>query len=243
AGLKYYVGNNFTIRPAINYYIPTELDDDYAAASLTFSYLTGKPYTAVSTKKAKVTPPGDADNDGIADLADQCPATPSGVLVNANGCAKDSDNDGVADYNDNCKDTGSNLEVDKTGCPISIKKTVQIDLKVNFDTNSSVVKPQYYGEIKQVADFMAKYKDTKVLIEGHTDTSGAAAYNKALSQKRADAVAQVLVSEMKVAASRVGAIGYGEERPLNVERTTLDFQSNRRVIAKISATVETLQTK
>ena len=64
-------------------------------------------------EEAKVT---DADQDGIADNSDKCPATPAGVMVDATGCAKDSDNDGIMDSADNCPGTASGVAVDNSGC-------------------------------------------------------------------------------------------------------------------------------
>lgn len=68
-------------------------------------------------EEAKVT---DADQDGIADASDKCPATPAGVMVDATGCMKDSDKDGVMDSADNCPGTASGVAVDSTGCKIVI---------------------------------------------------------------------------------------------------------------------------
>lgn len=243
AGFKYYISENFNIRPALNYFIPTELEENYATASLTFSYLTGKPSSYSAKKKVNVAAQVDTDNDGVVDIKDRCSGTPSAVLVDASGCAVDSDSDGVADYLDKCESTATNLRVDESGCPIKLEKTVEIDLNVNFDSNSDVVKSQYYSEIRRVSEFMSQYENTRVVIEGHTDTQGSAAYNRALSQKRAEAVAKVLVSEMNVSSSRVRAIGYGEERPLTRELSAADLEANRRVVAKISAKVETLREK
>lgn len=107
----------------------------------------------------------------------------------------DSDGDGVYDDEDQCPDTAANLAVDSKGCPMKLTENVSIELKVNFDNNSDVVKEAYYPEIKRVADFMAKYSNTQVEVQGHTDSRGSAAYNKNLSQRRADAVAKVLVEK------------------------------------------------
>lgn len=69
----------------------------------------------------------DADQDGIADASDKCPATPAGVIVDATGCAKDSDNDGVMDSADNCPGTASGIAVDSSGCKIVIAAVVPKD--------------------------------------------------------------------------------------------------------------------
>lgn len=60
----------------------------------------------------------DTDGDGIADSADQCDDTPSGVAVDADGCEVDTDGDGVADSQDNCPATPTGESVDLFGCKI-----------------------------------------------------------------------------------------------------------------------------
>jgi len=60
----------------------------------------------------------DSDGDGVFDEADQCPDTPKGVQVDANGCPVDSDGDGIPDYLDRCPDTPRGVQVDANGCPI-----------------------------------------------------------------------------------------------------------------------------
>ena len=183
----------------------------------------------------------DSDGDGVLDNADACPNTPAGVNVNTQGCPLDSDNDGVYDYQDKCPNTDAGLKVDADGCPLKLTKTVNIELEVNFDNNSAVVKPAYNAEIKRVADFMAQYSNTVVEIQGHTDGSGAADYNQKLSQRRADSVAKILVSKFSIDASRVTAKGYGKSQPIASNQTTEGRAKNRRVVAKISAEVESMQ--
>lgn len=60
----------------------------------------------------------DADNDGIADVNDKCPATGAGLKVDATGCEIDSDSDGIADSKDSCPDTTSGTRVDAKGCAL-----------------------------------------------------------------------------------------------------------------------------
>ncbi len=60
----------------------------------------------------------DSDGDGVPDSKDQCPNTPPGIKVDANGCPLDSDNDGVPDYLDKCPNTPKGVAVDKDGCPL-----------------------------------------------------------------------------------------------------------------------------
>jgi len=242
AGIKWYLKDNLILRPAINYFMNTEYDEDFTTVGLTLSWVVGGGSSAAPKAKAPVAP-ADSDNDGVTDSSDTCPATPAGVGVSANGCPLDTDNDGVSDYLDKCPNTAAKLKVDSNGCPVKLSETVSIDLNVNFDSNSDVVKPAYYGEIGRVAEFLQQYVGTSVVIEGHTDTSGSASYNKNLSQRRADSVAAVLVQQMGVSQARVSAMGYGEEQPIADESTATGREANRRVVAKVSAKVESMEEK
>ncbi len=155
----------------------------------------------------------------------------------------DSDGDGVFDNADQCADTPSQFKVDAAGCPIMLMEKVSIELRVNFRTNSADISPESFAEIKQVADFMNQYDGTKVTVEGHTDDRGRDAYNKSLSQKRADAVKQVLIDEFRIAPSRIEAIGYGEERPIADNSTAEGRALNRRVVGVIEALEQRAITK
>ena len=148
----------------------------------------------------------------------------------------DADGDGIPDSRDKCPGTAAGAKVDADGCYIIIEKPVTIRLEVLFDFDKSVVKPEYYPEIKKVADFMKQYPMTDTVIEGHTDSVGTNAYNLSLSQRRAEAVRQVLIDQFKVDASRLTSVGYGEERPIADNRTAEGRQLNRRVVAVVSAT-------
>lgn len=61
--------------------------------------------------------PRDDDGDGVPGYKDQCPGTPAGIPVNQNGCPRDSDGDGVPDYKDECPNTAAGVKVDASGCP------------------------------------------------------------------------------------------------------------------------------
>lgn len=179
----------------------------------------------------------DGDNDGVADSKDQCPSTPENAAVDANGCALDSDGDGVADYKDQCADTPENAVIDENGCRKMLTEAVSVTLALSFDNNKADIKPEFEGQIAKVAEFMNQYPDTSVVIEGYSDSMGDAGYNKALSQRRAQAVADDLVNNHHIDASRVSAIGYGEENPIADNSTREGRKANRRVVANISTTV------
>lgn len=176
----------------------------------------------------------DSDGDGVADHEDNCPNTPAGVEVNANGCAKDDDGDGVPNHADECPDTAAGAKVDEKGCYIVITEDVQVELDVEFDTNSAASRPEHRSEVQRVATFMREHPLTKVLVEGHTDDRGSAAYNQQLSEKRASTIAGQLV-DLGIEADRVDSVGVGEARPRADNGTAEGRQRNRRVVAVVSA--------
>lgn len=180
--------------------------------------------------------PKDSDGDGVYDNMDKCPGTPSGAPVDKDGCPLDSDKDGVYDYLDKCPDTPQGIKVDINGCPVPIKEKVSIELNVEFETNSAVVKNIYDERIQKVAAFLKAYPETNAEIEGHTDNVGSDAYNLKLSQKRAESVMKHLVSK-GIDPSRMKAVGYGETRPVADNNTKEGRDRNRRVVAGISTIV------
>lgn len=150
----------------------------------------------------------------------------------------DSDGDGVPDDRDRCPDTPRNREVDEHGCEYVLQKTETIRMEVLFAFDSAEVRDQFMNEVEKVAKFLRRYGGTEARIEGHSDSVGTDAYNKRLSQERADAVRQVLVERFNIDPSRLTAVGYGEERPLESNDTDEGRRQNRRVVAVVNAEVE-----
>ena len=120
----------------------------------------------------------------------------------------------------------------ETQAPVLAEK-VTIDLEVLFETDMSIVRPEYYSKITELVAFMKQYPNTVVTIEGHTDSRGSDSYNQALSQRRVDAVKEVLVSQFGISAERLTAIGYGESKPRASNDTVEGRQLNRRVVAVV----------
>ncbi len=120
--------------------------------------------------------------------------------------------------------------------PVPVKEKVTIMLNVEFDTSKAIVKEKYYDDIKRVADFMKEYPDATAVIEGHTDSVGNDASNKALSEKRANSVRQYIIDKFGIDGSRLTAEGYGEEKPIASNDTAEGRQKNRRVEAVLEAT-------
>ena len=167
--------------------------------------------------------PVDSDGDGVPDYLDKCPDTPRGAAVDANGCPLDSDGDGVYDYLDKCPGTPRGVVVDEKGCPVSF--TMQIE----FDFDKADIRPMYHNQLKEAADFINKYPANQILVAGHTDSKGTDAYNKKLSQRRADNVRKYLVNKFGISANKLVARGYGESQPIASNETDAGRQQNRRV--------------
>lgn len=125
--------------------------------------------------------------------------------------------------------------------PVAVKKApekVSIALAVTFDTGKDIVKPQCDDQLKKVSDFLKTYPDSRAEIEGHTDSKGSAAANKDLSQRRAAAVRQALIDRFGADASRLTAVGYGQEKPIATNDTAEGRAQNRRVVATFTGTKE-----
>lgn len=155
----------------------------------------------------------------------------------------DSDKDGVTNNADNCPDTAANSKVDESGCPVYDEKTLSASLEVHFPHDSYTVLNPDSQQIKDVAEFMAQYADTRIELEGHTSLVGPAAYNQVLSEQRAKAVKAILVERYGISAERINTTGYGESRPLSTDNTETAHQMNRRVEANTSKTIKVKLTR
>ena len=177
----------------------------------------------------------DEDGDGVTDSRDKCPRTPPGLKVDEFGCGPDADMDGVPNHRDECPKTFPPALVDELGCYVILEEVVRITLDVEFDFDKATSRPEHEPEVKKVADFMAKYPLTEVVLEGHTDSKGSDAYNQNLSERRANTIATMLIERFKIDPARVSTVGYGESRPIDTNETREGRQRNRRVVAEISA--------
>ncbi len=167
-------------------------------------------------------PPADSDGDGVVDPADRCPNTPAGARVDASGCELDGDRDGVIDRLDRCPNTPAGDKVDAVGCGLTIA------LQVNFDNNSATIKPESYGELDNLVEFLKAVPSARGTLEGHTDSVGSDAYNRNLSQRRADSV-KAYVTGKGIDAARIEARGFGEAQPVADNATAEGRAQNRRV--------------
>ncbi|MBU2099404.1 MAG: OmpA family protein [Gammaproteobacteria bacterium] len=160
------------------------------------------------------------------------------VEASAPPVVADSDGDGVPDDRDACPNTPRNYAVDERGCPIMLEEVARITLNVQFDFDQAVVKPEYFDDIRQVADFLAEHDDVVATVEGHTDSTGTDEYNQSLSERRAAAVRQVLIERFNVSPARISSVGYGESRPVTSNATSEGRAQNRRVEGAMTATMQ-----
>ncbi|URW75349.1 OmpA family protein [Sphingomonas donggukensis] len=103
---------------------------------------------------------------------------------------------------------------------------------ITFGYDSSNVQPQFQPTLNQVAQVLSQYNQTYVDVYGHTDSTGADAYNQSLSERRAASVADYLAGR-GVIRERLGTRGYGETQPVASNATEDGRAANRRVEIKI----------
>jgi outer membrane protein OmpA-like peptidoglycan-associated protein len=119
---------------------------------------------------------------------------------------------------------GSGVSVTRVGDNI----TLNMPGKITFQTDSSDLNQNFYNVLDSVGLVLKEYDKTIIEVAGHTDDTGADAYNQALSERRAGAVAQYL-GQRGVNSQRIMTVGAGESRPIASNGTPEGRQQNRRV--------------
>ena len=131
---------------------------------------------------------------------------------------------------DQCPGTPRGVAVDNVGCPLKGAITLR---GVNFEFNSANLTAGSRAPLDEVAADLKEHPRLKVELEGHTDSSGADAYNLKLSQRRAEAVREYLLSQ-GVNSSQLSARGYGESKPVGDNKTEEGRAENRRVVMSVT---------
>lgn len=158
-------------------------------------------------------------------------------LAEATPVVIDADSDGVQDDMDKCLGTAKDDTVDEAGCTVYAgvvgdkisSEELEFDATdIKFNVNSASPTESSLDSLDKVAVLLFEYTSMKVEVQAHSDSSGAASYNKMLSQKRADAVVAYLVDQ-GIDASRLTSVGYGEETPVADNSTKAGRSQNRRV--------------
>ena len=131
---------------------------------------------------------------------------------------------------DDLQDKLPNARVERVGEGIA----VTFDSGILFDVNMATLRSAAQQNLGDLAVSLEEYEGTDVLVVGHTDASGEAAYNQALSERRSNA-ARVFLLGAGLEAERVTAMGRGEEEPIDTNDTEMGRQANRRVEVAIFA--------
>lgn len=97
-----------------------------------------------------------------------------------------------------------------------------------FDVNSAVLRPEAQRDIARMADIQREYDKTTITVAGHTDSTGTESHNQQLSERRAAAVRDIMLSR-NVASNRINIIGFGEAQPVADNSSKKGQQLNRRV--------------
>ncbi len=177
----------------------------------------------------------DSDNDGVIDSKDACPKV-KGPKENK-GCPwPDTDGDNILDKDDNCPKVAG--VASNKGCPKPkpvevITKEAQAELDayaktIFFNSAKSSFKNGVSAKLDAIYEIMKKYPNANFSIDGHTDSQGSDKLNKRLSESRAAAVKDYLVSK-GLSAVRLSSYGYGEEYPIDTNKTRAGRANNRRV--------------
>ncbi|MFD0863269.1 OmpA family protein [Sungkyunkwania multivorans] len=171
----------------------------------------------------------DKDGDGVADKDDNCPEE-AGPAANSGCPYADKDGDTVLDKDDQCPDVAGTVA--NNGCP-EITKEVEAELSavgqtINFNTGKATLTDDSLTELAKVVKIMNDFSSYNFKIEGHTDSVGSSALNLRLSEKRAIAVRDYLVSQ-GIATTRLTAEGLGEGSPIASNKTRAGRAQNRRV--------------
>jgi OOP family OmpA-OmpF porin len=176
----------------------------------------------------------DNDKDGIADKIDACPSEPEDKdnFEDDDGCPDpDNDKDGIPDVSDKCPNEAG---APPDGCPkkynlvVVTDKKIEIKQTVYFDTNKATIKKVSFALLNEVAQALKDNPKIEVEVQGHTDSQGNDNFNMKLSQNRANSVRAYLMKQ-GVDASRMTAMGYGENVMIADNRTAAGRAQNRRV--------------
>lgn len=123
------------------------------------------------------------------------------------------------------------MEINKVAEPIESKIAFE---SLEFENGKANILPAMHADLDKLANFLIDHPELHLTISGHTDSAGKEESNLRLSQARADAIRNYLVSTFSIDGSRIKAIGYGSSKPVTQELSDEHKQLNRRVEFEIS---------
>lgn len=175
----------------------------------------------------------DSDGDGVPDSVDTCPDnTPEEISagVDQNGCPRDGDNDGVLDYRDDCPHTKPEdvANVKPNGC-VDVSVVFKLKSELYFDFDKATLKGPAKSDLAAYVQELQRSANIQgVEILGYADKIGTDAYNQRLSERRAQTVADYLISQ-GIPAGKITIKGLGESQATG--RTAAERAKDRRVEA------------
>ncbi|MEE2002759.1 OmpA family protein [Alkalimonas sp. MEB108] len=167
--------------------------------------------------------------------------TPAPAPAPTQPAVVDSDGDGVPDHLDQCPNTPRGHKVDERGCTVyqEVEQRVgSAEIRVLFAFDSAEVSREQRADVARLADYLKRYPTATVEIEGHASRIGAADYNQRLSERRARAVADLLVNTHGIERSRISTVGYGFSRPRMEGATREAHRANQRIEALVTARIK-----
>ncbi len=190
--------------------------------------------TQAGLAKYEGCPVPDSDGDGINDELDKCP-TQAG-LAKYEGCpVPDKDSDGINDDDDKCPDIAGIAA--NNGCPevpANVSKTLGLSAQnISFGSINAKLTTKSTTSLDQVLKIMNENPGLHIRVEGHTDNAGDEGVNMQLSEDRATAVKDYLVSK-GINADRIAAEGFGETQPIADNNTTSGRIKNRRIELRVA---------
>jgi outer membrane protein OmpA-like peptidoglycan-associated protein len=111
----------------------------------------------------------------------------------------------------------------------ALDKQNKVNIEVNFATDQANILPESQAQIEQVIQLLKNNPELKLTINGHTDGSGDAKHNQALSEQRANAVVKALTDNTGIQQNRLTAKGFGDTQPVAENSTENGKALNRRV--------------
>lgn len=175
----------------------------------------------------------DSDGDGVADYLDLEPNSAPGALVDTRGRTIDHNGNGIPDViEEYIKNNYGGNTTTVLGDSDILEQLINSGIiNVYFDYDSSTPYQASVGGIKFVSEYMKKNPNAQIEVIGYADPVGGDAYNKALSQRRADAVKNILIQQ-GANASNLSTVAMGEDKSFQ-NSTVSAHQLARRVIFRI----------
>lgn len=214
-GAKYWLADNIALRADIrdNLVLDERINNVETTLGVVFAF------GGTSTASVPVAQPQDSDNDGVIDAKDKCPGTPAGVKVDKNGCPPVAKKVVIFASEPKHEEKVKVAAVEQEVVVLAFED-------VHFDFDQSTLKPEAKAILKRNILVLKENPRAKIRIAGYTSAAGTEEYNQKLSERRAAAVKEYLVSEGIIVSGRLSTIGYGETDPVVYEAAPKDLYSD-----------------